>query len=514
MADKTDVVTEVNEAPSDVLGSTNGPVTQDAQPFERYISLLGFFNFGFTFQAGWEATALSLSLCLFNGGPVAVVWGTIISMVGHTLVSSSLAEMASMDPTVGAQYRWSARFARRFPEFWGFVQGWITTFAWIVSPAAGLSMLAFNTQALIGLFNETYEAKAWHATMIMWAYLSIAIGFNLYLRTILNVLETIGGLCHVLFFVICTAVLATLAERSTASYVFSKLTWEVSGWNNRDISFQLGLLLPILNLSGYDAMLHMIDETRKPRERVPKAMIGAVLSNGVLTFAYTIVLMFFIGDEQFVTESASPVIAIFYQATKSKAATTIIVCMHMLVLLVGVFNCIASISRLVWAFARDHGLPADRVLTHVHPKLQIPLRALALVVCMTVILSLISIGSSVALGAIVGITVVALLTSYSVPIALLIIRKLKGEHPRYGPFKLGRWGLPINAGAFCFCIYCVFWAAFPSSYPVGPANMNYAGPILFGLLGLCMLDWFTTGHKRFAVPTGKYAIEMEDRPKQ
>ena len=27
------------------------------------------------------------------------------------------------DPTVGAQYRWSARFAQSLPEFWGFVQG-------------------------------------------------------------------------------------------------------------------------------------------------------------------------------------------------------------------------------------------------------------------------------------------------------------------------------------------------------------------------------------------------------
>lgn len=27
------------------------------------------------------------------------------------------------DPTVGAQYRWSARFAQRWPEFWGLMQG-------------------------------------------------------------------------------------------------------------------------------------------------------------------------------------------------------------------------------------------------------------------------------------------------------------------------------------------------------------------------------------------------------
>jgi amino acid permease len=58
-----------------------------------------------------------------NGGPAALVWGALIAGIGSTLVASCLGEMASIDPSVGAQYRWSARFAQRAPAFWGFMQG-------------------------------------------------------------------------------------------------------------------------------------------------------------------------------------------------------------------------------------------------------------------------------------------------------------------------------------------------------------------------------------------------------
>lgn len=30
--------------------------------------------------------------------------------------------------------------------------------------------------------------------------------------------------------------------------------------------------------------------------------------------------------------------------------------------------------------------------------------------------------------------------------------------------------------------------------------MNYAGPIVLGMILLCILDWFTTGETRFKIP--------------
>lgn len=126
------------------------------------------------------------------------------------------------------------------------------------------------------------------------------------------------------------------------------------------------------------------------------------------------------------------------------------------------------------------------------------------------VLSLINLGSTVALSAIVSLNAFANLVSYTIPITLLLIRKLTGEHPRYGPFQLGRWGIPLNLFSIAFLVWNAFWVCFPSSYPVTPQNMNYAAPIFIAVVIAALADWFISGKKRFQVPTGVYNIEMDD----
>lgn len=128
------------------------------------------------------------------------------------------------------------------------------------------------------------------------------------------------------------------------------------------------------------------------------------------------------------------------------------------------------------------------------------MQALGLVSVVLAILSLLNIGSSVAYAALISIPTVALCISYIIPITLLTIRKLMNDHPRYGPFKLGRWGIPINLWAIAFLTYCLIWTPFPTMYPVTAENMNYAGPITIAVILLALLDWFTSGKKRFKIP--------------
>jgi amino acid transporter len=66
--------------------------------------LVSAVNFGFILQCSWEASAVTFQFALANGGPAAMVYGSLFSGMGCTLVALSLAEMASIDPTVGAQY--------------------------------------------------------------------------------------------------------------------------------------------------------------------------------------------------------------------------------------------------------------------------------------------------------------------------------------------------------------------------------------------------------------------------
>jgi choline transport protein len=134
--------------------------------------------------------------------------------------------------------------------------------------------------------------------------------------------------------------------------------------------------------------------------------------------------------------------------------------------------------------------------------LKIPINALALVSVLSSLLALINIGSTTAFLAILSLATFALYISYTIPILFVLIRKLEGRPPNYGPFKLGRWGIPINAFALVWCIFTIIWLPFPVSLPVTKETMNYAAPVWGGFLVIALVDWFFSGHKRFRIPAG------------
>lgn len=94
-------------------------------------------------------------------------------------------------------------------------------------------------------------------------------------------------------------------------------------------------------------------------------MITAVLLNSVMMFAYVITVLFCIGDFEAVSQARLPILEVYYQATHSKVAATIMVLMQTSILVLALFNCTASVSRLTWAFAKDKGLPFSDFFAYV-----------------------------------------------------------------------------------------------------------------------------------------------------
>ena len=61
-----------------------------------------------------------------------------------------------------------------------------------------------------------------------------------------------------------------------------------------------------------------------------------------------------------------------------------------------------------------------------------------------VLLSLINIGSTAALNAILAVDLAALLCSYSLSIGCLLLKRFRGEALPPRKWSLGKWGAPIN----------------------------------------------------------------------
>lgn len=86
----------------------------------------------------------------------------------------------------------------------------------------------------------------------------------------------------------------------------------------------------------------------------------------MLLIAFIIVLLFFVGPlDQIPSGAPLPLIYVIYNATGSRAATNTLVALIAVIFFFCLFNIFASVSRLVWVFARDNGLPFSNFFSYV-----------------------------------------------------------------------------------------------------------------------------------------------------
>jgi amino acid transporter len=249
----------------------------------------------------------------------------------------------------------------------------------------------------------------------------------------------------------------------------------------------------------------MSEEVRNPARVVPRIIVQSVVINGVLAFGFVLILLFFIGSVDAALDPASgfPSISIFYQATNSTKAATAMQCSITAIGLMSSIGVVASVSRLTWAFARDGGLPFSNFFSQIDNRFHVPFRSIGLVCGVVVLLSLINVGSTTALGAILALSTCSLYTSYLIPITLLVFRRFdkSGTAINWGPWTMGPWvGLVVNIYSILFGVFVIVFTPFPSMLPVTAENMNYSGPVFGGMAVLLVIDWFVRGKDRFRGP--------------
>ena len=136
-------------------------------------------------------------------------------------------------------------------------------------------------------------------------------------------------------------------------------------------SVNLAMFCLTAGLKGFDGSLHLSDEIKNAPKKVPQSMMASILTNGVVGFVFIIVVLYCIGDIERVTLTPTgfPIIEMFYQSTNSVSWATGLTCMIVIPAMICQFGVFASVSRLVWAFAIDNGLPFSRFFARVrlHP---------------------------------------------------------------------------------------------------------------------------------------------------
>ncbi|PWY92687.1 amino acid permease [Aspergillus heteromorphus CBS 117.55] len=467
---------------------------------KRNFSMLSMLGLAFAILNSWTALSASLSISLPSGGCVSVIWGLITAGICNLCMSASLAEFLSAYPTAGGQYHWVAVSWENWMPALSWITGWANASGWVALTATGGLLGSELIIGVISLMHPSYVSQRWHQFLIYIAYNVIAFLINAFMNSLLP-LFTKGAFIWSLtgFAVICITLLACAAPNySSGEFVFGKFINE-TGWPD-GLAWLLGLLQGGLGLTGFDGVAHMIEEIPNPSIVGPRIMIGCVLIGTFTGTIFLIVLLFVSGNiYDDISSTATPLLQIFVNATGSNAGSICLLIFPLVCVLFASITIMTTSSRMIYAFARDGGLPASPFFSKVHNKLEVPLNALYLTNILVIIFGCIFLGSSSAFNAIVSASVVMLDIAYGIPIAVNCLRgrKMLPERSFVLPSAVG-W--TANLVALGYISFTTVLFLFPPDYPVTGSNMNYCVAVFGIILVISMFQWIVDGRKNFTGP--------------
>lgn len=264
--------------------------------------------------------------------------------------------------------------------------------------------------------------------------------------------------------IIISIVLLSLSKKTSPEFVFTNFQSE-TGWSD-GVAWILGLLQSALSLIGFDAVLHMTEEMPNPRKDAPRAMMYAI---GVVGATYgflhsekllllmpfrgtlfILVMLFCLDDPSsaMTTSTGIPIVELIFQSTGSRVAGCIMGIMLGICFINGTNACTTSVSRLMFAIARDNGIIFHEYFAHIDPWLNVPVRTILFSFVFNALFGLLHLGPAVAFNAFIASCTIFLNVSYALPVLVLLLRGrriLAQYQSRETPFQLGfKRGTLIN----------------------------------------------------------------------
>jgi choline transport protein len=264
----------------------------------------------------------NMYFALYNGGPNTFVFSSVIVFFGAIAQAASLAEMASIQPVAGAQYHWTYHLAPNgIKRFATWIQGWSTWFGYVSLLAGIANVTIILLEATIQLNHDDYTPGGWHTSVLVIAMCVLLGAINMFAFKLIPWVELVAGVLHVALFVVFVVVLAVMGTRHNAEFVFLESNTS-SGWDDKFVSWNLGMLTCVWSFTSFDSAIHMAEETRQAKSAVPRAMFWSIFMNGILAFVMVIVILVAMGSVEDALNSSSPIVAILLTITGSKPATT------------------------------------------------------------------------------------------------------------------------------------------------------------------------------------------------
>ncbi len=472
-----------------------------AQELERRMSSFSNFAISFSIICILSGGINSLGQATSGAGGAAIGIGWPVGCLISGLFAIGLAQISSAYPTAGGLYHWGSILGNRFT---GWLAAWLNLLG-LVTVLGAINVGTFYF--FFGAFGSYFgiEDTLMHRVVFVAAITAVQALINHFGIGLTAKLTDFSG-----YLIFATAILLTIVCLVSApSFEFARL-FTFSNYTGTEgaslvwpfavsggMAFLLGLLLPIYTITGYDASAHTSEETVKAAHSVPKGMITSVIWSAV--FGYVMLCSFVLMLPN-MDDAAKQGWNVFFWAMDSQVNPTVKEILYFLIFL-SQFLCglatVTSLSRMIFAFSRDKGLPGSAVLSKVSPKHRTPVASIWIGAILSVLFvwftSAITIAGTPAYSIVVSCTVIFLFLSFALPIALGFVAIGTPKWPTMGPWNIGAGAFRVVAVLVLLAMALIFYIG------IQPPN-DWALPITIGFFVITAVVWFAFENKRFKGP--------------
>lgn len=299
--------------------------------------------------------------------------------------------------------------------------------------------------AAVNIFKPDYVALPWHQVLATWG-LILGLGtISLLAHRWLPKIDDTGifiGLAGVIAAAITLSVKAASGRRS-ASEVFVKLVESGSGWP-RGWGVMIGALQGSYTCSATGMLVSMAEEVKRPELNIARGMVYGNLLNAAYGLLVILPILFTLGDLPTILSSVTGQLLpnIYLLATGSEVAAFVLFFVVLCNGFICSLACTEGVTRCIWAFARDGGIPGRSIFGRVSTRFGQPMNAFLLCVVIQMLLCCINFGSTAAFNAFVSVATISLGSSYIVPVFVSLSRGRRAI--RDAPFYKGKVGLVCN----------------------------------------------------------------------
>jgi amino acid transporter len=421
-----------------------------AQELLRRMS--GFSNFAISFSiicilAG-GLTSFQLGFSSVGGAAIGIGWPLccLITLV----MALAMAQVASAFPTAGGLYHWSSILGGKG---WGWATAWINLIGLVtVLAAINVGTYLFVGGSILPLFGVTLSKLDPQTATI---YQLVGVGVITFSQALFNHLgirlttrlTDLSG-----YLIMGVTIVLAIAMIASASHLdFSRLTtftnysgdkgggvWPETG--SMTWLFLLGFLLPAYTITGYDASAHTSEETIGAAKSVPRGILQAVIVSAV--FGWILLSSFVLAMPDMDT-AAGKGADVFFWLMDSAISPKLRIVLYAGII-VSQYLCglatVTSSSRMMYAFARDGGLPFSSKLKRVSHKHRTPVTAIWTASVLTWLFT----AYAQLYAVITAVCVIFLYVSYAMPTIVSIVAYGR-SWSKMGPFDLGAWYRPVAA---------------------------------------------------------------------